>query len=104
MACSNSLILEMTLELAGANLSSSFTLKISYWPRAAVDFSAGGKSELKTWALDVGFDLPTSHTEIREIITNFNFVDSALGQTQRYDSERHQDLLKAILCVNFNLL
>ena len=80
---SNSLILEMTLELAGANQSSSFTLKISYWPWAAVNFSAGGKSELKTWASDGGFDLPTSQAEILGIITNF--VDSALGQTQSYD-------------------
>ena len=45
-------------------------------------------------ALDGGFDLPTSQTEILEII--INFVDSAFGQTQRYnryESERHQDLL-----------
>ena len=49
----------------------------------AIDFSDGGKSELKTWASDGGFDLPTSQAEILGIITNF--VDSALGQTQSYD-------------------
>jgi len=68
-----------------------------------VDFSGGKKSELKTWALDGSFDLPTSQTEILKI--SINFVDSALGQTQGYDSERDQDLLaKAILRVNLNLI
>ena len=59
---------------AWANQSSSLTLKMPYWPWIAV----------KTWALDGGFDLPTSLTEILvEVVVNF--VDSALGQTQSYD-------------------
>ena len=69
------------------------------WP--VVDFS-GGKSELKTRALDGSFDLPTQIEILESII---NFVDSARDRVNVTTLKETQDLLaKAILCVNLNLI
>ena len=50
-------------------------------------------SGAKWWhgALDGGFELPVSHTEIPENL--INLMDSALRETEHPDQERHQNLL-----------
>ena len=63
--------------LADRGLSEHFHWeRLILGPWLVVDFSDGGKSELKTWALDVGFDLPTSHTDA----TNFIFLIQLWGR------------------------
>ena len=80
--------------------------------RSVVDLWGGGPRWREEWTENMGFgwwfwltDTIDRNAWNHHQYEYDNSVDSALRQTQRYDSERHQDLLgKAILCVNFKLL
>ena len=99
LAFSNSMSGKMILELARwyiearANQSSIFTVRMSYsGPLTCRWFLSWWEewTEKMGFGPDGGFDLPTLQTEIREII--INLIDSAMGQTQGYDSEIHQSI------------
>ena len=60
-------------------------------PCAVVDLQVVGRAKWWHGALDGGFELPVSHTEILENLTNL--MDSALRETEHPDQERHQNLL-----------
>ena len=62
-------------------------------PCAVFDLQVVGRAKWWHGALDGGFELPVSHTEIHENL--IDLMDSALRETEHPDQERHQNLLPA---------
>ena len=107
---SNGVLLKTTFALLC--ISHSHFTKCLPFRDSVVDFWGGGPRWPEEWTERMGFgwwfwltDIIDRNAWNHHQYEYDNSVDSALRQTQRYDSERHQDLLgKAILCVNFKLL